>query len=194
MPAPGGAASRGHASALDVIASEPGAARFGAWNGTWPGLRASPSFLARASVEAAGNSADAETYRILGGHCGHWADSPSRQAAYHNWISSFARGVSGYRAVLFLEMDSLITVGCLSRHGVDVRMDELRDAINDPHRSLPAAGRSTSTPAPPTQSPRRASLACCGGPAWPRSRASSSTQPTSTGPRRRSASVSRSRA
>jgi endoglucanase len=29
---------------------------------------------------------------------------------------------------MFLEMDSLITVGCLSHHGVDVRMQELRDA------------------------------------------------------------------
>ncbi len=118
----------GAASALDVIANEPGAARFGGWNGPWPGEGVS-GYLARASVEEPGTVPMLMTYRILGGHCGHWADSPSRQLAYHNWISSFARGVSGYRAVLFLEMDGLITTGCLSRHGVDVRMNELRDAI-----------------------------------------------------------------
>jgi endoglucanase len=31
---------------------------------------------------------------------------------------------------VFLEMDSLITVGCLSKHGLQVRLAELHDAIN----------------------------------------------------------------
>ena len=39
-------------------------------------------------------------------------------------------GIGSYRAVLFLEMDSLITVGCLSHHGLAVRVHELDDAIN----------------------------------------------------------------
>jgi endoglucanase len=114
---------------LDVIAREPTAHRFGSWDGAYPGLKVS-EFLARASVEQPGTVPMIETYRIVGGNCGNWSDPPAAQAAYHNWITSFARGISGYRAVLFLEMDSLITVGCLNHHGVDVRMHELRDAIN----------------------------------------------------------------
>ena len=117
------------AAALGVIASQPGTYRFGGWNGSWPGP-AVANYLERASTEEPGAVPMIMTYRILAGHCGHWADPPARQLAYHNFIWSFARGISGYRAVLFLEMDGLITTGCLSSHGVDVRMAELRDAIN----------------------------------------------------------------
>jgi endoglucanase len=70
------------------------------------------------------------TYYLVDGHCGHWADTPAAQAAYHEWIKNLAEGIGTRPAVLFLEMDSLITVGCLSRQGLDVRMHELRDAIN----------------------------------------------------------------
>ena len=66
----------------------------------------------------------------------------------------FAAGVGGYRAVLFLEMDSLITVGCLSHHGVAVRMHELDDAINVLTANCPHlvvyldAGAADAVPAP----------------------------------------------
>ena len=40
------------------------------------------------------------------------------------------QGSASYRAVLFLEMDSIITMPCLSRHGQAVREHELRYAIN----------------------------------------------------------------
>jgi endoglucanase len=70
------------------------------------------------------------TYRLVDGHCGNWADPPADQTSYHNFISDFARGIGHYRAVLFLEMDSLITVDCLTPYGVAVRMHELRDAID----------------------------------------------------------------
>jgi endoglucanase len=77
------------------------------------------------------------TYRLVNGHCGHWSDPPAEQSAYHAWITSLAEGIGAHRAVLFLEMDSLITAGCLSKPGVAVRMGELHDAIdvlsNDPH-------------------------------------------------------------
>jgi endoglucanase len=69
------------------------------------------------------------TYRVVDGHCGNWADPPADQTAYHMFILGFATGIGAHRAVLFLEMDSLITVGCLSPYGVAVRMHELRDAI-----------------------------------------------------------------
>ena len=51
-------------------------------------------------------------------------------ASYHNFISRLAEGIGGYHAVMFLEMDSLITVGCLSPSGLAHRMAELQDAIN----------------------------------------------------------------
>jgi endoglucanase len=69
------------------------------------------------------------TYRLVNGHCGGHSDPPSEQAAYHRWITRFAQGIGAYRAIVLLEMDSLITVGCLSNHGVQVRVQELRDAI-----------------------------------------------------------------
>ena len=70
------------------------------------------------------------TYRLVDGHCGHWADPPSTVAAYHNFINGFAAGIGSYRGVLFLEMDSIITMPCLSKHGQAVREAELRYAIN----------------------------------------------------------------
>jgi endoglucanase len=114
---------------LDVIAHQPGTHRFGSWDGAYPGQKVS-EFLARASVEEPGTVPMIATYRVVDGHCGQWSDPPSDQATYHNWIASFARGIAAYKAVLYLEMDSLITAGCLSRHGQGVRMHELRDAID----------------------------------------------------------------
>jgi endoglucanase len=114
---------------LAVIASQPGAGRFGAFS--YPDAKISVAhYLARAAVQEPGTIPMLTTYRLVDGHCGHWADPPSDQLTYHNFMEGFARGVGSYRAVLFLEQDALITAGCLSRHGVAVRMAELRDAIN----------------------------------------------------------------
>jgi endoglucanase len=119
-----------------VIATEPNVERFGAWNGPYPGWGVA-SYLQRAAREEPGTVPMISTYRIVNGHCGHWSDPPAEQAAYHAWITSLAEGIGSHPAVLFLEMDSLITTGCLSRQGVAVRMHELHDAIdvlsNDPH-------------------------------------------------------------
>jgi endoglucanase len=87
-------------------------------------------YLSRAAVESPGTVPLLATYRIVDGHCGHWADPPADQASYHNFITGFAQGIGSYRAVLFLEMDSLITMPCLTRHGQAVREQELHDAIN----------------------------------------------------------------
>jgi endoglucanase len=114
---------------LAVIASQPGAGRFGAFS--YPNAQVSVAhYLARAAVQDPGAIPMLTTYRLVDGHCGHWADTPSDQLAYHNFIERFARGIGSYRAVLFLEQDALITTGCLSRRGVAVRMAELRDAIS----------------------------------------------------------------
>jgi endoglucanase len=70
------------------------------------------------------------TYRIVDGHCGRWTPTPTDEASYRRFITRFAQGIGGARAVLFLEMDSLITIGCLTRNGVEARMRELQTAID----------------------------------------------------------------
>jgi endoglucanase len=118
-----------HHPQLNVIASQPGPGRFGKFS--YPNATVAVArYLGRAAVREPGTIPMLTTYRVLYGHCGHWADPPSEQRAYHNFIAGFARGIGSYRAVLFLEQDSLITIGCLSRYGVAVRMHELLDAIN----------------------------------------------------------------
>jgi endoglucanase len=114
---------------LRVIADQPGTARFGRFSGPVVGA-AVHNYLMRASVQEPGTVPMLATYRVVDGHCGSWSDPPVDQASYHRFITSFARGIGGSRAVLFLEMDAMITTPCLSPHGVAVRMAELRDAIN----------------------------------------------------------------
>jgi endoglucanase len=120
--------------ALDVIARQPGTARFGKFsfgsNGV-PDIQTAVSrYLSRAAVQQPGSVPLLATYRILHGLCGHASDSPSDTASYHNFIEGFAQGIGSSRAVLFLEMDSIITMPCLSRHGQTVREHELQDAIS----------------------------------------------------------------
>jgi endoglucanase len=115
--------------ALGVIAREPGTARFGKFSGNDVGVFVN-HYLTNAAALEPGTVPMLATYRVVAGHCGHWADPPGDQVAYHDFIQRFAQGVGSYRAVLFLEMDSLITAGCLSPQGVAVRTAELRDAIN----------------------------------------------------------------
>jgi hypothetical protein len=124
------------AAKVEVIAREPNTERFGAWNGQDPGWGVW-QYLTRAEGQDPGKVPMISTYRLVDGHCGHYSDPPAEQIAYHDWITSLAEGIGPHPAVLFLEMDSLITTGCLSPAGVTVRMNELRDAINalsnDPH-------------------------------------------------------------
>jgi endoglucanase len=120
--------------AIDAIAREPGTARFGSFsfgkNGVPNIATAVSRYLSRAQVESPGTVPLLATYRIVHGLCGHASDSPADVASYHNFIEGFAQGIGSYRAVLFLEMDSIITMPCLSRHGKAVREHELQDAIN----------------------------------------------------------------
>ncbi len=113
---------------LNVIADEPAPQRFGAWDGPDP-QRAVSAYLARAALEGPGTVPMVSTYRVVDGHCGHYTPPASELAAYDDWITGLARGIGSRRAVLFLEMDSLITTGCLSPRGVSLRMRELHNAI-----------------------------------------------------------------
>ncbi|MHB8657906.1 MAG: glycoside hydrolase family 6 protein [Solirubrobacteraceae bacterium] len=121
-------AARAH-PALRLAAAQPWVERFGAFSGADVGLSVS-HYLARTQAQEPGSTPMLSTYRLVDGHCGHWSDPAAEQLAYHNFIERFAQGIGGYHAVLFLEMDSLITTPCLSPHGLAVRMHELSDAID----------------------------------------------------------------
>jgi endoglucanase len=125
------------AAMLERIVQEPNTERYGKWSSPYPGSRVE-DYLQRVDRQQPGAVPLLATYKIVDGHCGRWSDPPSDQAAYHQWITSLAEGIGTHSAVLFLEMDSIITATqCLSKHGITVRMHELHDAINvlsnDPH-------------------------------------------------------------
>jgi endoglucanase len=153
------------AGMLKVIADQPEVHRFGNWTGPNPGMAVS-QYLSRASDEAPGTVPEFATYYIVdaglvSGHCHKYSDPPWRVGAYHKWIQSLAQGVGSYRAIMFLEMDSLITVGCLSHHGLQVRLQELHDAVNIlskvPHLVVYMdAGAADAIPAPQEASMLRA--------------------------------------
>ena len=155
----------GRYPALNAIGGQPDVEHFGTFSGPDVGI-AVAHYLDRAAVQEPGTVPMLATYRLVYGHCGHWSDPASEQQAYHDFISRFAAGVGGHRAVLFLEMDSLITVGCLSHQGVAVRMHELDDAINVLTANCPHlvvyldAGAADAVPAPQiAQLLRRAGVA-----------------------------------
>ena len=120
-------------SMMNVIAQEPGVQRFG--HGIQNPAIPVQEDLSRAQVEEPGSVPMLSTYwlvdaGLIHSRCGHYSDSPARQAQWHQWIQNFANGIGDYRAIVFLEEDSLITVGCLSHQGLAVRMAELNYADN----------------------------------------------------------------
>ena len=126
---------------LMTISSQPGTARFGSFsfghNGV-PNISTAVSrYLSRASMEEPGTVPLLATYRVVHGLCGDASDSRADVAGYKGFVDGFAKGIGSYRAVLFLEMDSIITMPCLSRHGRAVREQELRYAINTLTASCP---------------------------------------------------------
>ena len=126
-------AARRH-PALRVISTEPGTARFGSFsfgdNGV-PNISTAVSrYLTRASLEEPGTVPLLATYRVVHGLCGRASDSRADVSGYKGYIDGFSKGIGSYRAVLFLEMDSIITMGCLSHHGQAIREQELQYAIN----------------------------------------------------------------
>ncbi len=141
---PAGLAARirpAFANALGVIANAPGARRFWFWNEPNP-ERLVSGYLTWTQHQQPGTVVQLSTYSLVHGHCapGH-SDSPHFVRRYHRWIDRLARGIGNFRVVLFFEIDSLITTGCLSRHGLHVRLvDELKWSIErlekDPHLVL----------------------------------------------------------
>jgi endoglucanase len=120
------------AGMLKVIAKQPFVQRFG--HGIPNPAVPVSEYLERASVQSPGTVPELSTYWLVDdglthGRCGTYSDTPARELKFHNWVEHLAQGIGDYRAILFFEVDSLITVGCLSHHGLEVRLAELHDAL-----------------------------------------------------------------
>jgi endoglucanase len=115
------------AHAFAVIASQPNVYRFGNWQRPDPAEVVS-KYLEQAAYLSPGTVPLISTYTLVAGHCP--GDTPAEQAFWNNWVRGLARGIGGYRAVVFLEEDSIITSPCLNKRGLAVRLQELRYGIN----------------------------------------------------------------
>jgi endoglucanase len=115
------------AQLLRTIAEQPETKRFGAFNDQ-PGA-AVAKYLARARHEQPGSVPLIATYRLKHTSCGGYSDTPEEVDRYKKWYEKFAHGVGNHRAVVFLEIDALITTRCLSRAGLRRRLDQVRSAI-----------------------------------------------------------------
>jgi endoglucanase len=114
---------------LNVIAGQPGASRYGTFTGKDPAIAVN-RFLVRADAQGPGTVPMLSTYKLVDYHCGQWTPTAANVADYHFFITRLAQGIGSHSAVMFLEGDSLITVGCLSAQGVSVRTGELNFAID----------------------------------------------------------------
>jgi endoglucanase len=117
----------GVARELEAIAGQPETKRFGSWDPD--PLKAVGSFIQRAAHTAPGAVPLIATYRLRHPRCGGLSDSPAEAAGYKRWYEQLAQAIHNSRVVVFMEIDGLITVHCLSAHGRQVRADELRSAI-----------------------------------------------------------------
>ncbi|HEY5316528.1 MAG TPA: glycoside hydrolase family 6 protein [Solirubrobacteraceae bacterium] len=108
------------ADILAKLADEPQTEHFGSFSFN---IRGSLRLYLR-SVRR-GTVAILSTYDLPHLGCTHTSDTPGESLAFRHWIHTFAHGIGRRRAVVFLEEDALITIGCLSRSGLDVRMSEL---------------------------------------------------------------------
>ena len=114
---------------LRVIAEQPSVARFGTWDGRHVGLHVS-QYLERATHLESSTVPELSTYDLSSHGCNHSSDSRGRIGAYHEFIQSLAHGIGAYRAIMFLEEDAVMTIGCLNHKGRVARVHELRYAIN----------------------------------------------------------------
>jgi len=113
---------------LRLIADQPETKRFGGWTGDPQGeLRA---LLERVQSDSPGRTLAMATYRL--NHksgCGGRSDSRREARSVARWYEALARGIGDGDAVVFVEIDALMTAHCLSRRGQAVRAGELRHAI-----------------------------------------------------------------
>lgn len=110
----------GLANLLAKLADEPQTAHFGSFT---TNVRADVRRYLRRVRR--GTVAILSTYDLPHLGCLHRSDTQAQSRAFRDWIGAFARGIGRHRTVVFLEEDALITIGCLSPTGLDVRMSEL---------------------------------------------------------------------
>src|SRR5262249_46555743 len=115
------------AQLLQTIADQPETKRFGAFD-AHPAVRVARYLAAQEAAQPDAVPLLAR-YGLTHTTCGGYGDSAADADGYKRWYEDFARGIGDRRAVVFMEIDALITMQCLSRHGKQVRTDELRAAI-----------------------------------------------------------------
>ncbi|MDQ6778104.1 MAG: glycoside hydrolase family 6 protein [Actinomycetota bacterium] len=108
------------ADLLAKLADEPQTVHFGFQS--HPVIASVRNYLGRVPRAAVAILA---TYDIPHLGCAHTTDSPSQAGAFRGWMHGFAHAIGHRRTIVFLEQDALITVGCLTRSGLAVRLSEL---------------------------------------------------------------------
>ncbi len=121
----------GWARELSIIANQPFTMRFGLFTGKNVAIRAF-TYLQQAYMQHPNAVPMLSTYRIVQGECkaGGFPDTPAQIASYQDFVRQLSYGIGNFRAVLFLEMDSIITTECLKPKAQAVRLAELHDAIS----------------------------------------------------------------
>lgn len=126
------------ATALNPIATTPGAHRFYMWSKNLTGNIAGrvARWLEGTQVSQPGTTVMLSTYSLVHDHCGYTA-TPAMEARYDDFMKQMAEGIGNFHVVFFLELDSLITAPCLNRAQLAIRDAELKYAVTqltaDPH-------------------------------------------------------------
>jgi endoglucanase len=125
---------------LQFLAAAPNSRRFWYWNEPNP-TNLVANYLEWTQRVQPGSVVQLSTYSLVhGGICGLTANN-AFAAKYQAWINDLADAIGNFRVVMYFEVDSVITAGCLSSSQRYVRFhDELAWAINrlerDPHLVL----------------------------------------------------------
>jgi endoglucanase len=125
------------AKALSVIANAPSERRFWYWNEPNP-ENVVANYLEWSQITQPDSTVLLTTYDLVHGPCKHNGDSPAFVRSYRKWINRLADGIGNFRVVMIFEIDALITKGCLTPHGLHVRLvDEIKWGVQrleqDPH-------------------------------------------------------------
>jgi endoglucanase len=99
------------------------------WFGGWSGDIASAVSGAVAAASAMGATPVFVAYNIPQRDCGGLSAGGTTVDGYKAWISGFATGLGGRRAVVLLEPDALTQLSCLSSNDQDTRITLIKYAI-----------------------------------------------------------------
>jgi endoglucanase len=114
---------------LQVLANAPGSRRFWFWNEPDPRNLVS-GYLQYTQRQQPGSVVQLSTYSVVHGRCGSTV-SPAFVRRYRHWIDMLADAIGNYKVVMYFEVDSLITAGCLTPQQRHVRLvDEIGWAVD----------------------------------------------------------------